>query len=727
VALRSEPYYQGPFSDDLSSGIFRAWTPITDAPDVADMVNLYVRDDLLTAGPGSYKLVTACPACVAPIAEELRTAKPEFAGASEDFEHLVFESALNLTADAPAQPFLCSLGVFTSCEKRVYEWGGGDLRLASVLPTGVAATRGIAGRGVSVQNATRVTSHPISADGNRIVYTAPTSATAVSGALYMRVNGRTTIQLNPTERAPGREERPQAATYWDASSDHADVFFTSGEALTDETPVSSGQKLYRWARADHDEVQQVAVDATGGTFTLSFNGASTGALAFDASSDTVRRSLEDLRTIKAGNVAVSGGPGNAGATTPYEVTFTVDFAGANVAQLTAAGAGLTGGGASASVRTTTPVTNVTYLNVDEEDADSQNNVRGVVGASADGSYVYFVTTGQLVDGAPPLGPGFGLYAWHEGTIAYVGEVTTFDTEELFDGVSVGLLLKQARVTRDGRHLLFRARSGSGLLSAHGGVDRDHAGFDQLYLYGVDTDELDCISCAPSGAPSTAVAVATSYVLTGGALQSTYVNRSLSHDGRFAFFNTREALVPEDVNNRVDAYEYDIAAGSAHLLSTGTDPSDSFFLDASSNGDDAFFITREQLVGWDTDQGYDLYDARVGGGFPEPMEAASTGCRGDAGQGALVPAPDAAGASSAAYRGSGNAAGSPSTPSARAKRKAKRKRAGTRCKRGKVKRHVRGKVRCLTRRQARRAAHRRAMHRRAARPHRARTASDRRAK
>ena len=37
-------------------------------------------------------------------------------------------------------------------------------------------------------------------------------------------------------------------------------------------------------------------------------------------------------------------------------------------------------------------------------------------------------------------------------------------------------------------------------------------------------------------------------------------------------------------------------------------------DASANGDDAFFLTRQQLVGIDTDDSVDLYDARVGGGL-----------------------------------------------------------------------------------------------------------------
>ena len=48
-----------------------------------------------------------------------------------------------------------------------------------------------------------------------------------------------------------------------------------------------------------------------------------------------------------------------------------------------------------------------------------------------------------------------------------------------------------------------------------------------------------------------------------------------------------------------------------------------FVDASASGNDAFFLTREQLVGIDTDDQIDLYDARVGGGLAEPEPATAT--------------------------------------------------------------------------------------------------------
>ena len=53
------PGYDAELSDDLTTGVFRAWTPLTDAPNVAQVTdNLYAREDLRTPGPGSYRLLT---------------------------------------------------------------------------------------------------------------------------------------------------------------------------------------------------------------------------------------------------------------------------------------------------------------------------------------------------------------------------------------------------------------------------------------------------------------------------------------------------------------------------------------------------------------------------------------------------------------------------------------------------------------------------------------------
>jgi hypothetical protein len=74
---------------------------------------------------------------------------------------------------------------------------------------------------------------------------------------------------------------------------------------------------------DADETQAVRVSATAGTFTLTFSGKTTAPIGFGASASTVESDLNALSTIASGggSVSVTGGPGNAGGTAPYIVTF----------------------------------------------------------------------------------------------------------------------------------------------------------------------------------------------------------------------------------------------------------------------------------------------------------------------------------------------------------------------------------------------------------------------
>jgi hypothetical protein len=632
------------FSEDFSRAAFFSISPLTEAPTVSEVYNVYRRDNVLDPGPGSFELLTNClPSPAGPCDPEAPLIVPVLnqllrvstvVGASTDLSHVLLWSHLRLTNDAPAQGPV-----------RVYDATGGAPRLASVLPTGSTAQNAVPGRMARFRH---YTPHTISADGNRIFFVAnnadfniPLSKTVNTGQLYVRINANSTVQLNTSERtAPAT---PQDAEYWDASVDGTRVFFTSTEPLTDDAPAGPA-KLYMWKQAGDDETQSVEVDATGGTFTLAFHGQATGPIAFDASPEDVEGALEQLTTVKPGNVSVGGGPG---AAAPYEVTFTGDFAGANVAQLSASGAGLSGGAATASVATTVPVENLTYLSVDEEAADGGAQVvAGVVGASASGHRVYFLAKGQLVEGAPAV-PVLGLYLWEEGQVRFVGRVDAAgDSQGMLHGTSIGVVI-QSHITPGG-DLMFGTSTGDGLLSVRGGVDYDHGpaecpievtllnGCVELYVYDADEDDLQCASCNPSGAAGTANAATRAIVpeLSSAPSSHPYFNRALSDDGRYAFFSTAERLVAEDTNGVTDAYVYDTETEEPSLLSSGESSSRSFFMDASADGGDAFFLTAEALSGWDVDSTYDLYDARVGGGFPEPPPPPPS-CQGDACQPAPV--------------------------------------------------------------------------------------------
>jgi hypothetical protein len=129
----------------------------------------------------------------------------------------------------------------------------------------------------------------------------------------------------------------------------------------------------------------------------------------------------------------------------------------------------------------------------------------------------------------------------------------------------------------------------------------------------------------------------------------YQPRYLSNSGRL-YFNSLDPLVPQDTNGTGDVYQYEPAgvggctgsrptytaanAGCVDLISSGTSNQASAFLDASESGKDVFFFTAAKLTGEDVDTRQDVYDAREGGGFPEP--ARPVVCQGDACQQPATP-------------------------------------------------------------------------------------------
>ena len=109
------------------------------------------------------------------------------------------------------------------------------------------------------------------------------------------------------------------------------ALFLRGALGTASSTTTSGQS----------EVQTITISGspTGGTFTLSYRGQTTTAIAYNAAAAAVDSALEALSTIGAGNVVVGGGPGPA---TPWTVTFGGALASTNARPLTAASS-LTGG------------------------------------------------------------------------------------------------------------------------------------------------------------------------------------------------------------------------------------------------------------------------------------------------------------------------------------------------------------------------------------------------
>lgn len=253
---------------------------------------------------------------------------------------------------------------------------------------------------------------------------------------------------------------------------------------------------------------------------------------------------------------------------------------------------------------------------------------GILGASEDGSRVYFVATGSLATGA--AAGATNLYLWDvDDGLRYITQLSPLSSGFSADDGNwdwlTAPLRKASRVSLDGSRLMF-----SSVVSQTG---ENTAGHAQLYLYDADAGpqgELSCASCRRDGTPSTAAAT-TRTQPAAAQLITQYLPRTLTPDGSRMFFNTREALVPADVNGRLDVYEYE--DGAPRLISTGRGDFDSYFADASASGEDVFFTTRQHLSGWDSDGNLDLYVARYAGSpLPEPPPPPPAECEGSICQG-----------------------------------------------------------------------------------------------
>lgn len=348
-------------------------------------------------------------------------------------------------------------------------------------------------------------------------------------------------------------------------------------------------------------------------------------------------------------------------------------------------------------------------------------LRGLVlGASQDASSVYFVASGVLNTAPSASGEVAqtdqpNLYVYRAGVtklIAVLSEEDHPDWGEYSKGY-----VTPTRVSSNGRWLAFMSER-----PLTGYDNRDAASSvpdEEVFLYDAMADggqgRLVCASCNATGARPHGVfdeAVISGKTplfdrelawdggrwLAGNVPEATtelYQSRYLSDSGSL-FFNSHDALVPSDVNNTEDVYEYEPdgvgsctsatgpgssvslvgSKGCVSLISSGTNKEESAFLDASEGGDDVFFLTSAQLSTLDSDSLVDVYDARVDGGFPVPSQQPA--CEGDACQ-SPVAAPNDPTPGSLTFQGPGNVAPHASPPVLKK---------AVRCKRGFVKKHGR---------------------------------------
>jgi hypothetical protein len=341
------------------------------------------------------------------------------------------------------------------------------------------------------------------------------------------------------------------------------------------------------------------------------------------------------------------------------------------------------------------------LTVDAGDAQGAE-VKGVVGTSDDGSYVYFVANGDL-DGPgeantgdcqnPPENRGFrgecSLYLWHAGAISFVARLNGSSSTNWLPGGQIAETL--GRVSADGKTIVFQSErqlTDYALVPRGGCEGVQGLACPQLYRFHVGDPGLRCVTCNPTGAPPSGIQAPHLASIDVGVNYFTHplTTRNLAASGNRVFFETPDKLVSADVNGEdgcpklarpatkiptcQDVYEWeapgtgscteaspafsDQDGGCIYLLSSGKGRDPSFFADASRSGDDVFIFTSERLVPSDEDELFDIYDVSVDGGLPSqnqpppPPPCEAQGCRG-----AGSPPPSAPSAGSASFSGPGD--------------------------------------------------------------------------
>lgn len=340
-----------------------------------------------------------------------------------------------------------------------------------------------------------------------------------------------------------------------------------------------------------------------------------------------------------------------------------------------------------------------------EQGGGQADVQGVLGASVDGSDVYFVADGVLT-GTPnaerksPVAGEPNLYLSKDGTITFVATLSGNDDSgpSAYSGEgagdwSHGFSERTAEVTPDGSEVVFESvndLTGYDNLGPSGDVK-------EVFVYDATTQSIACASCSPTGVPPNAPASFTGVALLpvpggGGENIDEYAQRWIADDGSRVFFQTAQPLVPQDTNGRVDVYEWErngagscapAAAGErergcVYLISGGQSTDNSFLASMDAEGNDVFFTSRGELTPQAADENIAMYDARVDGGFPE----LSTACTGTGCQGVPPAPPIFATPASVTFDGVGNFEPGSAKPVSKAKSASRTKKKKTvRCRRG----------------------------------------------
>jgi hypothetical protein len=269
------------------------------------------------------------------------------------------------------------------------------------------------------------------------------------------------------------------------------------------------------------------------------------------------------------------------------------------------------------------------------DAEGDAAVAGLIGASEDGSHVYFVARGQLL---PETGNTYqenvadntySVYGEDGGKVSYVGPIYSEyphveNGKQRHENQAGEVMIgsdETSRVSADGRYLLFE--SGADV------TGYDSEGIREAYLYDADAshDPVVCISCRQDGEAS--VSPFGNHRLASAKFAQVPRTLIVRNGNPQVYFSSLDALASGAVEGQTNIYEW--SHGQVFLIAT--EPAGlqgeageeglaevAFFIGASSDGTDLYFDTPQTLTWEDGDERQSIYDARIGGGFPEPAAA-----------------------------------------------------------------------------------------------------------
>lgn len=272
-------------------------------------------------------------------------------------------------------------------------------------------------------------------------------------------------------------------------------------------------------------------------------------------------------------------------------------------------------------------------------ASEPADVLGVGGASEDGAYVYFVADGVLAANensrnAKAQAGEANLYVRHAGATTFITALNA----EGGDRCDWTAWCLTSRVSANGQYIAFDS------IDSLTGYDNRplrpeacahltevaESPCIEAFRYAVAGGahgELTCATCNPSGArPASEFAWSVIPAVNDegyqGMARPMRLGGAMSDSGE-VFFETMEKLASADENETWDVYEYSGGEGPSaqlHLISSGASELPSYIVGSTADGNNIFFVTNQSLLHADDRSDYDLYDARVGGGFVSQSEA-----------------------------------------------------------------------------------------------------------